>query len=229
MRGWIKPRFKQPPLFTQVGDGLRAGLENPRLAVAYAAGFIGRGDLVVISTFLSLWVVQFGTDQGLSTGQGLARAGMLFGIVQGAALLWSPVMGVLSDRLNRMASLAVALGLAGIGYTGIGLIDDPLGGTMVVAAVLLGIGEVSVLIASGAAMGQEAPAEKRGAIVGVFGLAGAVGILFAVWAGGIVFDVIGRTAPFVMMGILNAALMLVALVFSRKASAKQQQDSTAGA
>jgi MFS family permease len=216
MRGWVKPEFEQPPVFRQVGDGIRAGFENRRLAVAYAAGFIGRGDLVIISTFLSLWVVQHGIDQGMTTGQGLARAGMLFGLVQFAALLWSPVMGVLSDRLNRMTSLAIALGLAGIGYSGIGLISDPLGRAMIPAAVMLGIGEISVLIASGAAMGQEAPAEKRGAIVGVFGLAGAVGILFAVWAGGIVFDLIGRTAPFVLMGILNAALMLVALVFSRK-------------
>ena len=212
MRGWVRPETQQPSVFSQVSAGLRAGLENPRLALSYAAAFIGRGDLVVISTFLSLWVVQYGAEQGMSTGQSLGRAGMLFGIVQGAALVWSYFMGMMSDRLNRISSLAIALLFAGIGYSSIGLIENPLGGAMIPAAILLGIGEVSVLIAAGAVLGQEAPVANRGAVVGVYGLVGGVGILFATYVGGIVFDNIGRTAPFVMMGILNTALMLVAIL-----------------
>jgi MFS family permease len=216
MRDWVKPAIQQSAIFTQIVGGIKAAVENPRLGVAYASGFIGRGDLVVIATFLSLWVVQYGVEHGLSTGQSLGRAGMLFGIVQGAAMLWSYFMGMISDRLNRMTSLGIALALAAVGYSCIGLIENPLGRDMIPAAIMLGIGEVSVLIASGAAMGQEAPAHKRGAIVGVFGLMGGAGILFSVYVGGLVFDNIGRTAPFVMMGILNFALMLVAFVFSRR-------------
>jgi MFS family permease len=216
MRGWVKPEFQQPAIFRQIIGGIKAAADNPRLGVAYASAFIGRGDLVIIATFLSLWVVQYGIDNGLSTGQSLGRAGMLFGMVQGAALLWSFVMGVIADRVNRMASLGIALGLAAVGYSYIGLIENPLGSEMIPAAIMLGIGEVSVLIASGALMGQEAPARSRGAIVGVFGLMGGLGILFATFVGGIVFDNIGRTAPFVMMGILNFALMLVVFVSSRR-------------
>jgi hypothetical protein len=53
---------------------------------------------------------------------------------------------------------------------------------------------------------------RRGAIVGVFGLMGGLGIVVAMAGGGLAFDNIGRTAPFTMMAIMNAMLMLVALV-----------------
>lgn len=212
MKNWIVPRYRQPNIFRQVGDGFRQGMKNRRLAVSFGAAFVGRGDLVVISTFLSLWVVQFGSDQGMPTGQSLARAGMLFGIVQTSALLWAAFMGVISDRFDRMTGLCIALFLATVGYSLIGLIEDPLGRSMIPAALLLGIGEISVLIASGAVLGQEAQEETRGAVVGVFGLLGGAGILFATFVGGLVFDGLGRTAPFVMMGILNFLLLAVALV-----------------
>jgi MFS family permease len=211
-RNWIRPKSVKSSIFQQVADGFRAGLANPRLAVSFAAAFVGRGDLVVISTFLSLWLVQYGGEQGLSTGASLGRAGMLFGIVQGSALLWAWVMGVLSDRVDRMTSLCIALAIAAAGYSLIGLVDDPLGRGMIYASILMGMGEVSVLIAAGAVMGQETNAENRGAVVGVFGILGGVGILFATFVGGIVFDNIGRTAPFVLMGVLNFLLLLVAAV-----------------
>ncbi len=47
--------------------------------------------------------------------------------------------------------------------------------------------------------------------LGIFGLLGGVGIMFATFVGGIVFDHIRQTAPFTMMGILNLALGLMAL------------------
>jgi MFS family permease len=197
-------------LFHQIGEGFGAAMRNRRLAVSYGAAFIGRGDLVVISTFLSLWVVQYGGEHGLATSESLTKAGMLFGIVQGAAMVWSYFMGMISDRVNRMTSLCIALVLASAGYLLIGLVENPLGPGMIPAAILLGIGEISVLIAAGALLGEEAPLRIRGAVIGVFGLLGGVGILFATYIGGLVFDNIGRTAPFVMMGLLNFLLLGIA-------------------
>ncbi len=70
---------------------------------------------------------------------------------------------------------------------------------------------MSIIISAGALLGQQAPQKIRGSVVGVFGLAGAIGILFASKVGGEIYDSISPTAPFVMMGILNAALMFYAL------------------
>jgi hypothetical protein len=44
----------------------------------------------------------------------------------------------------------------------------------------------------------------------VFGLVGTVGILFATFAGGIVFDKFGPGAPFTMMAGVNAIIVFLA-------------------
>ncbi len=196
----------QSSLMTKMRTGFRIAVESPRVAVAYGAAFIGRGDLIIVSTFLSLWVVQFGTENGLDTAESLKKAGMLFGVVQGSALLWSYVMGLISDRLNRLTALALGLCIAGIGYGGMGFMDDPFARLAVPVAIALGIGEISVLIAAGVLIGQDAPIKIRGTILAVFSIMGSAGITFATLVGGIAFDRIGPTAPFLMMGILNLSL-----------------------
>ena len=125
-------------------------------------------------------------------------------------------MGMISDRVNRTTGLAIALTLASIGYFAMGQVTDPFSNQLLPAAILLGIGETSVIVGAGTLMGQEAVPRIRGAIVGVYGLMGGLGIMAAMAVGGIVFDEIARTAPFTMMGITNAILMLVALLVRLK-------------
>jgi len=192
--------------------GVKAGLQNPRLALGFGAAFIGRGDLIVVGLFFSLWVTQYGVDQGLSTADSLAKAGMLFGIIQLSALLWAFFMGVILDRINRVTGVIIAFTFAAAGYGLMGQVQDPFGPGLIPIAVLLGIGEVSVIVSAGALVGQEARASMRGAIIGARDVMGGAGIMFAGFFGGVVFDAIGRTAPFTMMGILNATLLVLALV-----------------
>ncbi len=208
------PKLKLLPQFL---GGLREGVDNPRLAVAFGAAFISRGDMVVVGTFLTLWVTQYGLDQGLDTAAASARGFMLFGIVQISALVWAAVMGVLADRINRMTSLCVALLLATASYSLMGQVDDPLARSTIPVAVLLGMGEISMIVAGGALLGQEARASLRGTIVGVFNLFGALGIVAVSYVGGLVFDAYGRSVPFVMMGLLNGLLLLVALAVRLRA------------
>jgi MFS family permease len=141
---------------------------------------------------------------------------MMYGLLQLAAMIWAPCMGMISDRVNRTTGLAVALTLAAIGYFAMGLVTDPFGSQLLPACILLGIGETSVIVGAGTLMGQEAIPKIRGAIVGVYGLMGGLGIAAAMAAGGIVFDEIGRTAPFTMMAIMNSVLILLALLVRAK-------------
>jgi len=187
---------------------MRVAKENPRIAVAYAAAFVGRGDLVIVTTFLSLWVVQYGNANGIETAESLKKAGILFAVVQGTSLLWSYFMGIIVDRTNRLTALALAVGIATVGYTGVGLLADPFATIAIPVAIILGIGEISVVIGAGALVGQDAPIQIRGTVIGVFSIMGSAGITFATLVGGIVFDRIGPTAPFLMMGVLNLLLLL---------------------
>jgi MFS family permease len=208
-------------VWSKLGAGIKIAVDNPRVAVAYGAAFIGRGDLVIITTFLSLWVVQYGIANGLDTAESLKKAGILFAIVQGSALLWSYFMGLLADRLNRLTALGLGLGIAAVGYIGMGLLTDPFSAMAIPTAMALGIGEISVLIAAGALIGQDAPIKIRGTVIGVFSIMGSAGITFATLVGGIAFDRIGPTSPFLMMGVLNL-LLFVAAVWLRQRERNQR-------
>jgi MFS family permease len=198
-------------LLRQAASGVAAARDNPRIGLAYLLAFASRGDLVIITTFIFLWVFQAGVDAGLTPGAATSKAGMIFGIAQGMALLWSPVMGLILDRIPRLTGVCVAFGLAGIGYSALGQVEDPFGPWMLPAAMLAGVGEASAVVAAGVLIGQEAPAEKRGTLIGVFGLCGSLGIVCLTFAGGLVFDAFGRSAPFVMMGIVNFVVLAAAV------------------
>ena len=99
---------------------------NPRIALAYGTAFAARADLVVVGTFVTLWAVQAGTAQGLSTQEALAKGTLTFVIAQTAAICWAPFMGFIIDRFNRVTAQAVAMVLAGSGYLSMALVSSPL-------------------------------------------------------------------------------------------------------
>lgn len=209
----IKPAHdEQASVFDRLRSGLFAARDNPRIALAYGAALVGRADLVVVTVFLSLWIIQVGREQGLSTEDALIQAGIMFGVLQIAALLFAPLMGWLTDRISRVAALAMATGLALVGYVWMGLLDMPMGVSAYPAAAMLGIGQVAAILAATALVGQEAGKLMTGSISGAFTLFGAIGILLATKVGGWLFDHWMPGAPFVVIGIVNGLIMLAAIV-----------------
>ena len=201
----------RPSLWTSIVRAARLGVANPRLAIAYSGAFIGRGDFVVVGSYFSLWITQAGIESGMTPAASLARGGMLFGILQMAAMGWAFFMGMIADRVDRMTGVSIAFGLAAASYLLLGQVDDPFASGFIPVVLFVGIGEVSVIVATGALLGQEAPRGERGPVVGLFNTFGGLGILFATAVGGYVFDHFGPTAPFTMMAVLNAALLVAAL------------------
>jgi len=201
-------------------QGFRAARDNPRILLAYGMAFASRGDLAILTTFFSLWLVQRGHELGLTAAESVAKAGMLFGLSQLVGLLWSYPIGIIIDRLPRMTAMCVAFGLATVGYFALGQIDDPFGKLILIACVLAGVGEASAMIAGGVMIGQEAPALTRGAVLGTYSLMGALGIMLLTLVGGFLFDTVGKTAPFIMMGFINLAVFAGAL-WLRRADARR--------
>ena len=210
----------RPSLWASIGRAARLGAANPRLAIAYCGGFIGRGDFVVVGSFFSLWITQAGIASGMSPAASVARAGMFFGLLQLAGMGWAFFMGIIADRVNRVTGVCIAYGLAAGSYLLLGQVADPFAGGFLPIVIFVGIGEISVIVATGALLGQEAPLEERGPVVGLFNASGGLGILFATAAGGYVFDRFGPTAPFTMMAVLNAALLAAAIAVRRFAPAR---------
>jgi MFS family permease len=202
----------RPPVRDIVRNGLRAAAGNPRILLSYSAAFIARGDLVILGTFLTLWGTQAGVASGMALPEASRAGTLIFVAAQSAALLWVVVAVFMLDRFNRVTALAWCMGLATAGYLGMGFVDNPLQRIDLPLILLLGIGQISAFLGSQALVGQEAPAEQRGAVTGGFNTAGALGILFCSLVGGQLFDSVSPRAPFILIGALNAVVLVFALL-----------------
>jgi len=198
-----------------VRELIRGGLQegrNPRIALSYAAAFVSRGDLVILGTFAILWGKTFGISQGMEPAEAIAVGTLVFVTAQASALLWIPLLGFFLDRVNRVTGLVICMSLATVGFLGTMFVDDPTARGAIPIFALLGIGQISAFLGSATLIGQEAPESKRGSVVGVFNSCGAIGILVASIIGGRLFDSVGPSAPFVLVGVFNGLVLLAAIV-----------------
>jgi len=201
---------KKQPVLATLRIGLAAA-RDPRVLLAYLSAMVSRGDLAVLSTFFLLWLTQYGMGQGLSAAEALAAGTKFFGIAQVVATLWALVVIFFIDRFDRVLALALAMVMASASYITIGMVEDPLGPGMYAAAAFMGVGEMSGILASQSLVGQVAAEKGRGAIIGVFSMFGAAGILLATSLGGWLFDAWKPSAPYLLVGIADGALAVVAL------------------
>lgn len=202
---------EQRPSFLQLAREGGAAARDPRIALSYAAAFVARGDIAIVGTFVVLWATTHGVGTGQSTAEGVEQGGKIMAVLQGAALVWAPIIGIMADKLGRIRSLSLSLGIAAVGYGATFWVTDPTSSTMLWVAPLIGIGQISAVITSQVLIQQQAPDHLRGSVIGFFGLCGALGIMVGLKVGGYLFDHWNESGPFVFVGGLNFAVMLAAL------------------
>jgi len=202
------------PQWELIKRGL-AEARRPRVALAYVASFVSRSDLVILGTFIVLWGTVAGREQGMDTAAAVALGVRIFVITQMAGLLCSPVLGFITDRINRVSGLAIGSLLGAVGYTSMWFVTDPGDPVFLPLFILLGIGQTGCNLSAQALVGQEAPKETRGVIIGGFGICGTLGIIFSTWIGGIIFDLWRPAAPFVFVGLLTWIVFFYSLVIRR--------------
>lgn len=202
---------KSAKLAELLRDGLAAA-RNGRIAVSYIGAFAARADMAVINLFLTLWIVQDATSTGLTPEQAIGKAGMVTGLALAASMLWSPLFGLVADRIDRLTLLCVGYLLAAVGYGWVAALDDILAPAAIPALVCLGIGQSSTILSSSVLLAQEAPGDIRGSIFGLQTLCGAVGILALSAGGGLLFDRLGPHAPIVAVSVANGMVLLIAAV-----------------
>jgi MFS family permease len=200
----------KPTLLTTLRVGLGAA-RDPRVLLSYLSAMVSRGDLAVLSTFFLLWLTTYGIGKGLSPADAQAAGTKFFGVAQIVATLWALVVITFVDRFDRVFALALAMAMASASYITIGMVDDPLGPGMYAAAAFMGVGEMSGILASQSLVGQVAGERGRGAIIGVFSMFGAAGILLSTWFGGMLFDAWKPSAPYLLVGAADGLLAVLAL------------------
>ena len=193
-------------------EGLGATRKNPRLSIAGFAYFVSRGDLLVMTTFFSLWIVAVGVDGGMDTDAAQGFAGRMFGTSQLALLIFFPLMGILVDKFDRVTTLAISLFIAAVGYFALFIVGDPYESPfMILVAIMAGAGEAAVIVSGPALVGQEAPGKVRGSVFGVMGAFGILGVLIHSWACGQLFNGISYQTPFLYMAVMNAIVGVAAV------------------
>ena len=135
----------------------------------------------------------------------------MFALIQGSALLWAPVAGALIDRFHRLACVVAALLLGAVGYTLLGLQDQPFSPVGYLGCVLVGMGQMSVILSVTGLLGQETPLDVRGSVIGLAGFCGSLGILITSLAGGYLFDYWRISGPIILVGAANLAAFVFAL------------------
>ena len=200
---------EREPVLATLRIGIAAA-RDIRVRLAYASAAVSRASLSIISAFFFLWMVQAGKQQGMTPAEALSASSGIFVVIQITATLWAVTVITFIDRVDRVLFMAVASALASGSYVWFGLQDNPFQPAMYVAAVFLGIGEMSGILASQALIGQVAPERGRGAVIGVFTLCGSVGIFLAAIVGGTLFDAWRPSAPYIVMGCTSGLLCALA-------------------
>jgi MFS family permease len=202
---------KREPMLATLKEGLIAG-RKPRVALGYLAAFVSRADLAVVSQFLTLWLVREGIEQGMTAAEATVKAVTFYIVIQAFALPWAVIFGIVLDKIDRLIGLTIGMAVAFVGYASLGLLDNPLSWEMYVAAAFVGAGEMGANISATSLIGKEAPDRGRGAVLGLFSLFGAVGIMVVGIVGGWLFDNWKPVGPFLYMAGSNALLVVLALV-----------------
>ncbi len=221
--GAMTKSAQREPMLATLKVGLAAG-RMPRVALGYAAAFVSRADLAVVSQFLTLWLVQEGMAQGMTPAEATVKATFFYIVIQAFALPWAVVFGILLDKIDRVKGLMIGMGVAFVGYASLGMLENPLSNGMYIAAAFVGAGEMSSNISATSLIGKEAPERGRGAVLGLFSLFGAVGIMVVGIVGGWLFDNWKPVGPFLYMAGSNAFMVLAAvLVFVATRRARGDQ------
>ena len=203
-------------LVTMVVDGMKAA-KDPGIALAYGASFVSRANLTIVGAFMTLWLSNYGTEQaGMTSAEALKKAGGIVAIAQGVALMGAPFFGILTDKINRVSALLIALFISFVGYCGTYLVGNPFGGLMIGVVIVIGLSEIGGIITSGVLIAQQTPAKNRGAVIGIFNLSGAVGILISSLIGGYLFDHWDQSGPFVFVGLCALVVFIWGLVVRNK-------------
>lgn len=191
-------------------EGGAAAARNPRILLGYAVNLVARADIAIIGTYFSLRLMQAGLERGLQPPEAIAYAGRIYGIAQSAALASAFVFVFVADRFDRVTVVIAAMLFAATGYLWVGA-TDPFSPAIYAAAVVMGVGELTAILSAQLLLGQEAPLPLRGSVLGLSGIFGSLGILFANLFAGPLYDVWSTAAPFYVVGACNLLVLLFAV------------------
>jgi MFS family permease len=207
-----RPRQELHALGALLVQVMRHARAKPRFGLLIVLSCAFRANLVVVFTFLSLWVISAARATGVDSADALRTVGSLLIVLQVANLTATMIAGFVADRFDRSRLLLAALALGAASFSSPLLVTDILGWQVYAVVSFLGFSEGVSAVATQALLGQETPATLRGSVTGVFTVVGMLGAIGINAVGGELFDKVSFVAPFVMVGLVNLLCLLVCML-----------------
>ena len=204
------------------------GRSNARFGLVMLMGIVIRSDYFVMLSFVSLWVVNAAAGQGVSSVEALKTAGSLMVTFKLATAVAQLLFGVVADRVNRSVLLVASLALTGVSLVSTIGVHDVFGLGMFVVVACIGVTESALIVCGQAILGEEAPVELRGSALGIFYFSGTLGVVVMSFVSGLLFDKVGYSAPFVMVGLLNLVFAALAVVLVLRRQGEIMHRAAAG-
>ncbi|KAI3636070.1 hypothetical protein MIR68_005951 [Amoeboaphelidium protococcarum] len=227
--------LQKRPFWALVLEGFKLGLKKPHILLAYLGGFTARGDSMIITLFLPLWVNKYYRQNNLcgvkpaanemninsassstppfmndlkQCGEAFTKASIYSGIAQTCALVGAPLFGFLADRYSKSAVFTVAALISCAAYSSLFFVDNPLQKAVFILMPFIGLSEIGLIVTSLSLATSGVPADIRGSVAGCYSLFGGLGILFLSKVGGILFDVWKEGAVFLLVGIVSGFVFI---------------------
>lgn len=198
-------------IFGKIRDVLAYARGNRNFGLILFIGSVARSDTLIIGSFLGLWIVNAGRVEGIDAFTAAKTAGLIAAIRFITKVTGAPLFGVITDKVNRMGLMLASLAMMTAAFGFFGLITNPFGFAMMVAAFLMGFAESAESIASQSLLAQEAPAHLRGSTVGVFSFLGTTTMAGINLLGGYLFDKVGFSSPMLMEGVFHLLVLIISI------------------
>jgi MFS family permease len=170
--------------------------------VPYAFGFLDR---TAAGFFALVGTLYFRESFGLSAGD----TGLVLALFFAPFALLQYPLGALSDRVGRTLPIAGGSAAFGVAVAATGLVPT----VALAGAGMVAVGVLGALMspATMALVGDLVSEDRRGVAMAGFNVAGSVGFLAGILAGGLLADAYGYPAAFVAVGGVEVALAAVAI------------------
>jgi len=189
----------------------RSAFGRRELVMLIMASFMAVTAWALFETVFALWANAKFTYGPAQIGYVLTLMGVISVIIQGGAI------GALTRRFGERLLAIVAVIALTAGYIGIAFLAQEV--PMLAACAVLAVGSALFNPSLASLVSQEAADHERGAVLGVFQSASALGRVVGPAFSGLVFARLGAPAPF----ILAAALVLPALALLLMTRPKNQE------
>lgn len=192
------------------------------LKATYLTTGVSRADIIIISTFLFLWMFYAAEKLDINPLKAAARGGILMMVMSVVTLCAWPIIGILLDRWGRTPVIISGLISAGAGFCLIAATENPFTPMMYLYVCLMGVGFSAATSGAITLASDVSPKPSLGSILGGLNSMQPIGTLFFLQAGGYLYDKMGPWSPFALKGAADLILAVWLIVVRRRIKAEAE-------